>query len=517
MKTFKILAFILAIVMIFTTFTSCDIISKLKDGVDEVISEKNNESEVDEDYEESELEADEDYEELELEDSKNTYSKMPDALKAKKINSVGSAEYYVEEITEGGLYYQDENDKYGIITLDGEEDTGSKYTLCDTVGKYFKVTTSSNLDHEDVDSLNCVGMVDARGKEIIPMKYAAIDAIDSAGSYEDSNRYFRVCEVTEQTTDKDEALVYYQANSLLISLGPSDEDLLYKGNWYIFDAVQGKILEGITGTNSYRQTAYGNFVKYVTDDEEQIIVNADGETPPADATMFDNGYYIVESDNVGTVYDSNNDKLFTYNMTDFIPTRSENEYIVGYKSVNDETKYVLIDSEGNIISAEFNESPYLYGDLASVENKLYDLDGNLVIDGTHDSVSFDDHTCNAWILKKDSTYTMIMKDGTILYQGKEKDSINIDTNNFTIHDSNKKMHYSLVSGDFDIKSDYSNSVAPWLVKTEGANDTYNIVDTISGETLISGYANYHCGKVTGSAIYVFAKKVNGNFDVFVVK
>lgn len=438
------------------------------------------------------------------EEQKNNYEALPTALKAEKIGSISPDIVYTD--SSAGLRYQAENGKFGIITLDGKHDTGAKYVDCEAVGNYFQVTDTDVKNVTDVASLNCVGVVDAKGKEIIPMKYATVSKLN--------DRYFRVCEVTEQTTNEDEALVYFTDN--FVSLTATEGDILFKGKWYIYDMVAGKLLDGVTETNGYYIYAYGNFVKYITDEKEEVIVNDKGMKLPEGADLFINGCYALVKDNAGAVYNSDGKKMFDYNIAEFVPYESDGEYILASKTENGTKTYVVMDQKGNVVSSVLNDSPQIFGDLIYAGEKVYDFSGNAVVTGSVDRVYFDKQLENAWLLKSDDGYTLIEKDGTVLYQGKNDDTTYVETSWFVISkkDGDKKMYYSLADKDFTIEG---SSFAPWLVKVVETNNLYSVVDTISGEKIISGYKNYYYVAVPGSVTYVYAAKADGGIDVYKVK
>ncbi len=437
-------------------------------------------------------------------EQKNSYEALPTALKAEKIGSISPDIVYTD--SSAGLRYKGENGKYGIITLDGMHDTGAKYVTCEAEGNYFQVTNIDVKNVTDVASLNCVGVVDATGKEIIPMKYATISKLN--------DRYFRVCEVTEQTTNEDEAIVYFTDN--FVSLTATEGDILFKGNWYIYDMVAGKLLDGITETNSYYTYAYGNFVKYITDEQEEVIVNDKGMKLPEGADLFRNGCYALVKDNAGAVYNSDGKKMFDYNMAEFVPYESEDHYILAVKTENGARTYVVMDQTGKTVSSVFNDSPQIFGDLIYAGEKVYDFSGNAVVAGSFESVYFDDQIENTWLLRNGEDYTLIKKDGTVLYQSKEDDSTSVETSWFVISKKvgDKRMYYSLADKDFTIEG---YSLAPWLVKIAETNNLYGVVDTISGEKIISGYKNYYSVAVPGSVMYVYAVKADGGIDVYKVK
>ena len=484
MKKFRLLSLVLALLMILTMFAGCGNKDNNDGGNKETGATEGTTNN---------------------EEIQNSYDELPEGLKAEKIGSIELDS--VSTNSSAGLTYRDENGKYGIMTLDGKKDTGAKYTVCEAIGDYFQVMTVDANSVTDAASLNCVGVVDATGKEIIPMKYASISKI--------SDRYIRACEVTEQTTNKDEALVYYTDD--MFSLSAGDDDILFKGKWYVYDMVAGKMLEGVSGTNKYDIYAYGNFVKYVTDAEEQITVNEKGEKLPADADLFENGYYALVKDNAGAVYNSNHEKVFDYALDGFVPSDSEDEYILASKYDNDVRKYVLMDTTGKVVSAEFTDMPTVYGDLIHAGEKVYDFEGKVVIEGTFKNVYFEEQLGNAWFLKNDTEYTLIKKDGTVLYQGTEDDVTSFDPYSYFYIKKkvdDKNMYYSLADKDFTLEG---SSLAPWLVQVTKPSYIYDVADAISGKTIISGYERYSYVAVPGSVIYVYALKADGGLDIYTVK
>lgn len=132
------------------------------------------------------------------------------------------------------MYYKSENSKFGITTFDGKNDTGAKYTFCSPKQNYFEVATSEDIDFSNTSSLNCFGLVDATGKQIIPNEYAAIKIINE--------RYVQVSKVTQPAQNEDEALVFYSKDMFVVVGSPSENDLLYKGTWSVYDLQAKKFL-----------------------------------------------------------------------------------------------------------------------------------------------------------------------------------------------------------------------------------------------------------------------------------
>ncbi len=433
------------------------------------------------------------------------YAAFPERLSAEKINSIELNNIYTGKAS-GGIYYKGENGKYGIMTLDGKSDTGAVYAYCSPVGKYFKVSFDDFKAASNVEGLNCIGLVDATGKEIFPMSYATIEQLNE--------RFFRVCEAKGQTTKKSEELVYYNTNDSF-SFSFVEGEARFKGNWYICDVTTGKPVNGVTGTTPHIAHAYGNFIEYVTDEKTIITANDKGEHLPEGAELFINGYYTVVKDGIGTVCNSNGEEVFNYALDGFVPTQSDGNFIVAAKR-EDTMKYVLMDFSGNIVSPEFNNRPTVCGSLVFAGNKLCKPDGTPIIDGNYTKVATDAFFEKTWLLENDSEYILIKEDGAVLYQGAKDGSVSVTASPFCISKkvNNKTMYYSFADKDFTLEGA---SDAPWLVKVQNSDGLFNIVDSISGETIISGYSDYTYVSIPNSSIYVYAKKNDGGIDIYKVK
>lgn len=494
MKKRKLLSIILAIMVSSTAMVGCNAIEFM--GEESKVTETNagNIQETKEAL--SKLEDDSETK------TNLSYAEFPDRLVAEKIGSIEVDNVYTAD---GGIYYKTDNGKYGVMSLDGKNDTGAKYDYCQSADIYFLVTSSTPTGSSDVKSLNCVGVIDCNGKTIVPEKYASIKVLNE--------RYIRVCEVIEQTNSDEDALVYY--TDRMISLSAEEGDTLYKGNWYIYDIKTGEKVNGVSGTKPYNISAYGNYLEYTTDDNEKITINANGNLLPKEANLFSNGYYSLVKDNQGEVYDSNDKKLFSYDLEGFVPSDFYGEYILASK-YDDSFKYVYMDVTGKVVSAEFDSMPMIYGDLVYLNDMVFDLQGNKIVEGTYSSVYYDDYLKNTWFVKNGVEYVMIKSDGSILYSGNEDDDIYIDTYHFTMKKKmdDKDYYYCIADKDYTLEG-YSH--APWLVEITKPNYIYDVVDSISGETIINGYSNYKYATVEGSCIYVYAEKADGGYDVYSVK
>lgn len=403
----------------------------------------------------------------------------------------------------GGLYYKDDNGKYGVMSLDGRYDTGAIYGYCATRGKYFVVSNTQAANENDLAGINSCGMIDGTGRMFVPMGYASFTILN--------DRFVQAMKVTQRTNSKDEALVYMSNDDF--SVAPDEDDVYYKGTWVVYDIETGRVVPGVSGNGNSTVIAYGDYVVYYNDADERITVDANGTQMTNDEKVFDDGSYSITG-RVGSVFDSEGNHLFDYDLTGFCPTSSEGDYYVASKYEDGDTKYVVMDKTGKVISAEFKDYIQIYGELIHCDEKIYNMEGKNIVKGSYSSVTYDSIFGGCWLLYKDDVYTMITEDGSIVFQGAYNDDYNVYSTDFV---ANKKtddgtFYYSHKDKDYTIKG---YSFAPWFVETSNANGMYDIVNTISGETVLEGYKDYSYTDAYNTLLYVYAK-YDGGADIYAV-
>lgn len=432
------------------------------------------------------------------------FSSFPNKLNAEKIGSLSISTNNII-ITDGGAYYKDSSDKYGIVSHDGTKDSGPIYDYCEQMGRLFAVAKSLPSEG-DATALNCFGVVDAMGNEIVPAKYASATMV--------GDRYIRVCTITEATDSKDDALVY--GTDDMFSFIANEDDDFYKGNWYIYDTQTGKQIEGLTGTKPYAISSYGDCICYTNDDGEKIYANSKGEALSSDARVIDGGYYKTEKDKNGTVYSLDGKELFKYNTDDYSVSAYDEEadLFKASKYADGKTIYILLDKSGKKISAEFDGVPVIYGKYVLALNKLYDFDGKVITEGEVDNVYMDPITKNAVMVKiSDTDITLLDMDGKELYKSDAGSKVDSSTFLASKNVSGKTMYYSLKDKDYTIDG---HNCGPWIVSVSG-DKSNALVDTISGETMLEGYKTYQYCNADGKAHYIYAKVQDGQYDVYLIK
>lgn len=408
-------------------------------------------------------------------------------------------------VAEGGMYYGGKAEKYGVISFDGKNDTGKKYASVDPVGDYFAVETEKPKDEDDLDAINSVGLIDGNGEEIIPAEYATYKALNE--------RYIKVCEATEKTESEDDALLFLTDN--IFSLGtPDDDDVLYKGNWYIFDLEKGSIIPDVTGTKGYLFSAYGGCVQYVTDDEETVVLNGKGEELPESARVFDNGCYAIDDD--GAVYTADGKILFEYDSDSLNPNGSYGKYFTAtkYNGSGDRMECVL-NRKGKAVSVDFDSIYGVYGDLvADGDYYLYDFDGNKVVDEKFDHFYMDDTDEKYVACENDKKIVYLKANGKLIDTVSKKNGVEFESYNLLAYKEidDDKYYYSFKDKDFSVKGD---SLISWYVRTEDGENREKLVNVMTGKTVLTDYSGFSCTEDDNGVVHIFARHIKDDgVDVY---
>ncbi len=394
--------------------------------------------------------------------------------------------------------------KHGIMSFDGKQNTGAIYLDCSASGNYFKVRTTELTSATDLKAVNCYGVVDATGKEIIPKKYAVIDSL--------SDRYAKVCEATEITTNKDEALMYL--SSSLFSVTASDDDTFYKGVWYVYDLTSGQMVSGATGTNATSVYATEDLLTYTTDDNKRVTVNSKGQILPQNVSKHDNGSYAIVEKGKGTMYDANGNILFTYSDDDYVPSSWEDGSYVARKYDNGKTDYAIMDNGGKILFKGMSDRPTVRNELVMAGDKVYNLKGEVVFQGDYTIINRDESTKKVWLLASSNAYALIDVNGTVLMQApKNDDTYASVSGGFYAHQqkNGEYCYYSFKDKDFTLPG---NDISGWLVSIDEADDSCSLVDVKTGEKILTGYRRYSGTCTADSITYIYAAVEGGGYDIY---
>ena len=449
---------------------------------------------------------------VELPSSDETAVALTEKQTATRIATVDAQSVSVYE---GGFIYTAQDGLRGIISLDGNDDTGAKYAYCQAEEMYFRVMDEAVTDISDVSAMNNVGLVNSRGQELIPQKYASIDVLNS--------RFARVCEVTGTSSTREGALVYMSASNEMFAglAGPSDEDYFFTGIWYIYDLASGTKVPGATGTQAYVSTAHGNYVTYVTDDQDQFTVHGDGKALPQGASILSNdeyGFYKYNS----YLYDSQDNKLFKLTNTDgYTVSGTLGDYLYASKYENGASSYVLMDYEGTVISAEFTDLPNVQGNLIKTEDpetnrvNYCDFQNKTVFSaGADEEVTFSDYARKCFFVATDTKLTVYDVNGKKIASvtaGEIRDAIF----SYYVVTEDYDHHYLCLSTGAFMTTD-ADDIGPWLLKAQSENSTYKVLDAISGAVLLDGIKEPDA-TYTRTHTYITCENEAGELEIYQVK
>ena len=434
------------------------------------------------------------------------------SLKAERIGSIDSHKSISFE--KGGVYYSD-GEKYGIISADGKNDTGAIFTICDDEENYFEATKASPKE-SDIASLNCFGLYNDKGEEIIPENYASIEVM--------SEDFAKAIEVTEVTESKDDALVFISNSGTFAKIFPDEDDTMLKGNWVYYNLKTGEKIGDFTGTNRYISSVKGKYLSFATDDQNEIVINPDGEPIPEGATLFENGCYYIDNGTDIDVYDTEDKKLFSLDLTKYYIMEGEIDGFFTARDIEAETGdkdvYVVLNTAGDVVSTKFEcessfnvvNSQYVISDKTAC-----DFQGNKILEGEYSLGTVDDefNRVICFSTYEDSKEVVIDNNGNILLDTRKDEDVNCsfgDEYYYAYKNNGEEDEYfNFTEKDYSIKG---YTLYKWLLESKkGEDDKARLIDTFNGDILIRKYDEYKLVGSLKTKLYAYAKSDNG-WDVY---
>ncbi len=399
------------------------------------------------------------------------------------------------------------DDKFGVMDYTGENDTGAVYASVSYEGAFYAVTQDDSEMEAEPESLNRYGIIDASGRVIVPEEYAGFRATGS--------RYMVAIKVNEITEDEDEAIMYF--TSKLFSLSPDEDDILFTGEWVVFDTVTGELVPEVSGTDAYWPSARGDFLEYRAEDGQYHTIYPDGRELDSSARLQGNGTYIIEDDNVSTVYDSEDNEIFSVETGDYdLEYYGDSGYYLE-KYEDGEYTYYLLNETGEVVSAAFPYIREVVGPyVVSKEDDIYMLYDKQGLKILEDPVSYGneyDIYCDrmAVISLDEGGYVFLDTEGNVLLECDDE----VDVYDFTAckEIDGEDYYYNFAEQDYTIKGLFR--VGPMLVETKLEEGGYELIDTFTGEVLLSGYGDYSVNEATDGTYWILAEKSDEKaWDIF---
>ena len=228
---------------------------------------------------------------------------------AVKVNHINRNEKDGLRLDNGWIVYTGDDGRKGLISLDGKVDTGAVYSRVSCYDADAEVTTDSSAVTTDPASLNRYGLLNGAGELVLPEAYARFKLC---------GRYVVAYQVTEITADSTHALCKFAKNSFSKT---QTDDVYYNGTWTVFDRKTGAFVPGLSGTRDPSAKGYGDYISYQKYNAEgkwhDCVVGPDGTELPGDATLLENGTYVLRAPGSAAVYRSDGSVVFEYDPTAF--------------------------------------------------------------------------------------------------------------------------------------------------------------------------------------------------------
>ena len=423
----------------------------------------------------------------------------------------------LSKVSGNWIVYHGENKKVGLLSLDGTTDTGAIFSRAYTYENhpYAKVTTDSSELTTDPASINRFGLIDGSGKQILPEEYASFTIL---------GRYIRASKVTEKISDSTYNLCSFSGDFFTTK---QSSYCYYNGTWTVYDTQTGDFVPNLSGANGRYFKRMGCFFRYENYDSNwknpvTVTVGPDGQPARSDVTLMDNGSYVVREPSSATLCRSDGSEIFRFDPTAFSVTWKKD--VVGSQGVylavinsTDGTRYALLDETGAFASVEFDQQvspagPYLM----TYDSHLVQKDGTAVTENKISSFAYDER--GGCFEDTEGNDTFFDSDGKLLLTVQKSDTIAPRGSNdcFFVRKavSGGYSFYSFKDGDYTLTSKDGTFYTHWLVQTSNNGGSYNLVDSLTGETLLAGYDSYSVHDADGKRYVVAVLNSNNTWDVF---
>ncbi len=491
----RLSALILALVMVSASFAAC-----AKQEVPET-----DESQLEE------IESNSDTEAESVSDTEAVTEELPEIeFEGLTVTKLGSVNRKIRSFGPGGAIYKDENGKLGLLSFDEKSDSGAKYTYANGINDYdyFIVSESDAYENEasDVEDINCLGLVDVTGRELLSQKYGKIRKYNE--------RYILAYIATEEITENTGAALFE------ISYG-SMKNHYYIGTMYLFDTKTNTLTN--CNSTSYNQFwIKGSFIHYRDENGNYITVDKNGDPISEEMNVMDNGCYSMPNGNTSTVYDENGNSLFDLDGVRYNKIKSKGNYFSHDNILYDRTGNIVFEAPGTIASVVGNLVAH------SGEDGIYkysSINGN-EIEGTYYGQK---NYVYVTRLENNSEFAFVDDEGTLV--AKVSKDLCTDTAQYLCiydkdyRDENKatnKKYYCVKDQNFSILANHY-PIAPWIVKSEKENGKADAVCVISGEAILTDYVDYtsffydfryNDNLKINDDIYIAAETVNGTYDFY---
>lgn len=429
-------------------------------------------------------------------------------------------------------YYDFNTEKYGLISLDGTKDTGPKYYNISTTGYYYFAKTKPIGAANDLDSINSYDLIDSDTK-VLTGGFCWATQI--------TYRFMLLAKVVGLNTNGDSDFDFET----------TEGKCSYDAEFYIYDLINNKVLDNVKANDHLDINAFGPVVRITVGEKSYKYISADGYSFPSDAKFITDFYgymhtclnekesecyYKIEADDVGAVYNSKNQKVYSYVYGEkYTPSSYDDGYFSVWKyNENRDIVHNFLDlsfkptmhdlgHKGSTIYTQSGTNMFFDRDSqGDTKQYIYDYNGNVVF--SFES-ALNNKTGNSnlyWseynlILSDYNDVIIIDKNHNVIYNAEGNGTETFDSTSLSASKiiNDEKYYFCVKDKDFTINVKDSQSIGPYLVEIEEENGTKSIIDLITGKTVISGYYEYYTRRM-GLDMYISAAYNDGSSDIYLI-
>lgn len=403
-------------------------------------------------------------------------------------------------LTEVGIIEQPEDLSFGWDLPLSRESDGEVYiyTLYSYMGESLMGTTYHNYDYFSDGITAAYRYVDddtVPQCSLINVNTGEVYLDDGACKIEPlSERVYYVIYTTEQTDNVDEAFIYFTDS--MFSMGPGEDDILYKGYAKLFDLETGSFVGDlvfeephdiavcadesiVVEIDWYTSDVYSMDGTLLADDVDSITVCQDVMVQDLDegAAVYDSGFNRLKLIPDAEVLDEES-RVYPFYSNRYLKVRDADSYQYGVVDMNGNW---MLEAEYPIISKTFRDYVFV-GTKDEEHNYYYGLclaDGTEILPCIYDSVRADDDLPMIHYQDMDEVdYLYIPGVGSFCCEDYNKDDLiyytipnedDYSTRTYLVYGTGETVTYT----DADI-------VAPLLLLCEDG-----LMEMINGEILIS--------------------------------
>lgn len=386
-----------------------------------------------------------------------------------------------------------DGDSYYLIGPDGKQIIKNEEIIgVESVGDGYYIV----IVKDGKDEVNKTGLVDKKGKVLIPfdaafIKYTTDDPKDAM--------FLEVGYAMEETTDKSQCFVYSADNDY--SLGPDEDDTMYKGYGEVFSLDEEEMVKGIRITNGSR-TAFNDLQDAFTvedDDDTTTMYNAKGkklwESPEKSTVYMAKNAVIVSSSSGQQLIDSSG--KVSYETKGYLHGLNGDDKRFTEKNDDEVT---VIDIEGKqVLDKSYDKVTYASGGLYDVgsgsDEAIVDGSGKVVVE--YSSGYTLKEVVPGYCVSRANNEYVVIKSGKQIVSLK-----NGVVDNLVFKDDSDK-YYVLNDEKFNLEIRSVSELAPALARAR-MNDSAGVglYDLFTGKQLLEDeYEEIH---IAGDYIYAFA-------------